>query len=177
MRACLSALGYGLSQHWNYQTVSVTKGALPSLLEVLSILTADTTVLKPAALASPVNLLELQSHWSYLRPTDSVNSNKIPKSSVCTLCLGNIALHEYPEESVPMPVKISRNNFLCATHRKALRHTLESRPSELPAALHLATTLHHWFGLHINAFFQLFSGLAFLPGSRPLLGNITWYLA
>lgn len=81
----LISLGYGLSQHWNYQTVSVTKGALPSLLEVLSFLTAETTVLKPAALASLVNLLELQNHWSYLRPTESVNSNKIPKSSVCTM--------------------------------------------------------------------------------------------
>lgn len=36
----------------------VTKGAVPSLLEVLSVLTAETTVLKPAALGITCTLVK-----------------------------------------------------------------------------------------------------------------------
>lgn len=49
-----------------------------------------TTVLRP-----PGNLLELQNHWSYLRPTISESEKKIPGWLACTLGLGSILLFSF----------------------------------------------------------------------------------
>ena len=45
--------------------------AAPRLVEVLYVPAAQTGEPKPAAWASTVNSLELQNHWSYLRPTEA----------------------------------------------------------------------------------------------------------